>query len=86
VTGISEIAVGDEGDDFVFIPLLMSMWIHYGSLDQLLEVLWLDELHPEDAEMMFWYEQEEPGQSPHLIDPAARAAANAKRRTVSATP
>lgn len=64
MTGISQIAEGDSEERPEGYVPPMSR----------------DELHPEDAEMMFWYEQDEPAGSPHLIDPAVRAAANQARK------
>jgi hypothetical protein len=39
----------------------------------------LDDLDPEDREMMFWYEQDEAGLPPWDIDPQAKVKAEAER-------
>lgn len=70
MTGISQIAEGDTEERPQGYIPPMS----------------LDELHPDDAEMMFWYEQDEPAGSPHFIDPVTRAAVEKARKRVSAPP
>jgi hypothetical protein len=64
MTGISEIADGDESQ-FIAIRL---------------PEMNLEELHPDDQLLMWWWEQDEPALSPHFIDPVARAIAEAKRK------
>lgn len=65
MVGISEIAEGDEGEEFLaLIPPNISV----------------EELHPDDQDLIWWYEMSEPALPPWTIDPVVRAMVNAKRK------
>ena len=38
-----------------------------------------EDLHPDDQDLIWWWEQQEPAQSPHLIDPEVKKAVEEKR-------
>ena len=58
MVGISEIAKGDEGE--APVPTSLSVGIC------------LEDLHPDDQMLMFWYEQDEPPLPALYIDPLAQ--------------
>lgn len=64
MTGISEIAEGDEG-----IPFYLEV-----------PDMPVEELHPDDQDLIWWWELLEPALPPHLIDPKARYLAELKRK------